>query len=230
MGFFYAMEQKIRIPEKKNMPIRILNVVSQGFWSFMSTFIYHLRPTWDLIQNDYGHCVSSLQGGNSQIQQTFTPWGVLKFRMLAMLWLPGTCLSFVLGFFHPPKEGPNSNQNKGHLGSRYIYIYYIYIYSSRFKTRNYMKKKVTFRLLAATSQVWKMLRNRPGNLGFCSGTYPNKMCTSNREIAVTCFSGVVSWYTCWLGVACFACFTRIIHSFVWREPYQPSRFPLRARV
>ena len=26
--------------------------------------------------------------------------------------------------FNPPKEGPYINQNKGHLGSRHIYIYY----------------------------------------------------------------------------------------------------------
>ena len=29
---------------------------------------------------------------------------------------------------NPPKQGPNFNQNKGHLGSRYIYIYILYIY------------------------------------------------------------------------------------------------------
>ncbi len=37
------------------------------------------------------------------------------------LWIPGTCLTSIA--LAPPKQGRTSNQNKGHLGSRYIYIY-----------------------------------------------------------------------------------------------------------
>ena len=37
------------------------------------------------------------------------------------IYIPGTRLSSILVVVCPPKQGPNSNQNKGpHLGSRYI--------------------------------------------------------------------------------------------------------------
>ena len=36
---------------------------------------------------------------------------------------PGTCLTPIFLALTPPKQVPNSNQNKGHLGSMYTYIY-----------------------------------------------------------------------------------------------------------
>ena len=67
-------------------------------------------------------------------------------------WNPfGTNLSFVL----PPKEGQISNQNKGNLGSRYVYIIiYIYIYIQK-----NLRVEVPFFLL--TAPLFQHLRMPP---------------------------------------------------------------------
>ena len=41
------------------------------------------------------------------------------------IYIPGTCLSPLFLGFNPPKEGPNSNQNKGHQRVPGLYISYI---------------------------------------------------------------------------------------------------------
>ena len=44
-------------------------------------------------------------------------------------------MSSILGFEPFNFEGPNSNQNRGHLGSRYVIDQYIILYLIQFDTR-----------------------------------------------------------------------------------------------
>ena len=67
---------------------------------------------------------------------------------------------------NPPKQGPNSNQNKGHLGSRYIIIYI-------FITCLGATQVVIFSLLCELASIYVKLKN-PKNVVVLASLKPSK--------------------------------------------------------
>ena len=81
---------------------------------------------------------------------------------------------------NPPKQGPNSNQNKGHLGSRYIYIYVCIFVKTIFSKKGL--KTGLFRANKVTIDFPSIFFHRVKNTGALHGPQKNVLGSDQADL------------------------------------------------